>query len=281
VIATASVVVPCTGGEEMLEGCLASLEPQRADAEVIAVGAWDAAARERLSRLFPWTTFVDAEGGTSVFVRRSQGLARAKGSRVLLLEDHCRPSSGWLQALATTAHATAVGPVASGSSRSLATFALYLVEYSALMPPLAEGPIAARLAVNASYRREALLSVAEVWREAFHDNEVHDALRAAGHAPHAVAEALVESRLELPLGAACAHLFSGGRRFGGYCDRRALRVLAAPLLPFVLLGRILARVARRQPGSLPRALLSAPVILVLVTAWSLGEGLGALAPRRR
>ncbi len=276
---TVSIVVPCTGGEEALEGCLASLEAERADAEVVAVGAWDAAARERLARRFPWATLVNTDEGTSVFARRSRGIDRSCGSRVVLLEDHCRPSSGWLRALTATTAEAAVGPV-DAAPGSLARFALYLVEYSALLSPLPEGPSSALLAVNASYRREALLSVAEVWREAFYDNEVHDALRAAGHPLHALPSAVVETRLDLPFGAACAHLFSGGRRFGGYCDRRALRFVGAPLLPFVLLGRILSRVAGRRPAWLPRTLLSAPLVLALLTAWSLGEGLGVLRPRR-
>jgi hypothetical protein len=280
VIPTVSVVVSCTGGEETLEGCLASLEAERADAEVIAVGAWDAAARERLSRRFPWAVLVDADAGSSVFAARSRGIGGSRGSRVVLLEDHCRASSGWLPALTITTADAAVGPV-DAAPGSLASFALYLAEYSALLPPLPAGPSSALLAVNASYRREALLSVAEVWREAFYDNEVHDALRAAGHPLHAVPSAVVETRLHLPFGAACAHLFSGGRRFGRYCDRRALRFLAAPVLPFVLFGRIVSRVAGRRPAWLPRTLLSAPLVLALLTAWSLGEGLGALTPRTR
>ena len=49
-----SIVVACTGGAEILRRCLESLEAQRGDAEVIAVGAWDSSLRGRLSQRFPW-----------------------------------------------------------------------------------------------------------------------------------------------------------------------------------------------------------------------------------
>ena len=275
-----SIVVACTGGDEMLSGCLESLEAQRGDAEVIAVGAWDAPSRGRLSQRFPWVTLLEAEEGTSVFVRRARGLARSRGQRLMLLEDHCRAAPGWLQALTTAGQTAAGGPVRGDSAPSWRAFALYLVEYSALMPPLADGPCPALLAVNAAYGREALFAVTDAWREAFYDNEVHDALRASGHPTHAVAAAVVDSRLDLALKAACAHLFAGGRRFGGRCDNRTLRFLAAPILPLVLLGRILSRVARRRPSWLARTLLAVPLMLLLLAAWSAGEALGALAHRR-
>lgn len=273
-----SVVVACGGGEEMLRGCLESLEPQRGAAEVIAVGAWGDEARARLAGRFPWARLLEAHPEESVFRRRARGLEASGGALLVLLEDHCRPPAGWLAALTRGDQAAVGGPLSAESPRSLRSFALFLVEYSALLPPLPDRD-ATLLAVNAAYTRAVLFAVADRWRDGFYDNEVHDALRASGHPVCPARDAVVESRLDLPAAAACRHLHSGGRRYGGYAAHRVARVLAAPLLPVLLLGRIAFRVAGRRPGWLPRTVLAGPWLLVFLAAWSAGEGLGALSGR--
>jgi Glycosyltransferase like family 2 len=279
-----SVVVASFSGEASLRSCLDSLGTEHGGAEVIVSAALDPEAMDALARHYPGAQLVPAPAGTSVFALRARGLARATGDVAALVEDHCVAGPGWLRALADVAGdaAFAGGAVESGPVSSLADWALYLVEYGALMPPVAGGE--ALLAVNAAYPRRALEACRPVWEGGFHDNEVHDALRARGHRPLVVAGATVRSHLRLTLDRAMAHLFQGGRRFGAYrrarsrARERGLRLLAAPLVPFVLLARLAGRVARRRPRALPRLAVALPWVVCLLAAWSAGELAGQVAP---
>ncbi len=286
----ASVVVASFSGDEALCSCLDSLEPAHGDAEVVVAGAFDPARVETLRRRYGWAAFVAAPPGTSVFELRALGLRQASGGVVALLEDHCVVPPGWLSALRAGAESGephfAGGAVESGLVSSLRAWALYLVEYGALMPPVRDGA-RALLAVNAAYPRAALQACRPVWEQGFHDNEVHDALRASGHRPRVAAEATVRSHLRFPLGRAAGHLFAGGRRFGAYRRRRwsaaerLARILAAPLVPVTMLVRIFGRVLARRPGTLPRVVLALPHLACLLAAWSAGELVGHLTPAPR
>jgi hypothetical protein len=278
----ASIVVASFSGEEVLRSCLDSLERHHGDAEVIVPWAADPEALARVQSSYAWAELVGAERATSVFQLRSVGLSRARGDVTLLLEDHCEVGPGWLEALRGSVereHGFAGGPVESGS-RSLAGFALHVVEYGALMPPVVDSR--AILAVNAAYDRRALDACATVWADGFFDNEVHDALRAAGHVPRMIAGATVRTHLAWPLTRALRHLFQGGARFGAYRSQRSrraervLRVLAAPLVPALLLARLVGRVAIRRPRALPRLVFALPSVSLLVAAWGAGELAGQL-----
>jgi hypothetical protein len=284
----ASIVVASFCGEGALRSCLDSLERQHGDAEVIVSAALEPATMERLRQHYAWAQLVAAPPATTVFELRALGLARARAGVAVLLEDHCLVSEGWLGALAAPVEGGrgfAGGAVEGGLPTSLAEWALYLVEYGALMPPVSDPR--AILAVNAAYDRGALEACRPVWAGGFHDNEVHDALSAAGHAPRLAAEATVWSHLRRPLSDALAHLFRGGMRFGAYRQKRwsraqrVLRVLAAPTVPLVLVARTFGRVMRRRPRALPRFVLALPYVLCLVTAWSAGELVGHVRPRHR
>ena len=86
------------------------------------------------------------------------------------------------------------------------------------------------------------------------------------------------------LGQAIAHLYHGGRRFGGHRKAnaaplaRVFWLLASPAVPFVLLGRTIRRVAAHQPRRLIQVATSLPYMLLLVAGWSAGEAVGYLAP---
>ena len=281
----ASVVVASFSGEAALRSCLDSLERQHGDAEVIVSAAAEPDALVNLRSSYAWAEFVPAAPATTVFQLRARGLARARGDIAVLLEDHCRVGEGWLEALlgaVERGRGFAGGPVESGADAALADFAQYLVEYGALMPPVADA--GALLAVNAAYDRRALQSCAAVWAEGFHDNEVHDALRAAGQVPRVVAGATVRSHLRWPLPLAMAHLFLGGARFGSYRRRqwgpaeRVLRILAAPMVPAVLMARLASRLAGRRPRALPRFALALPSVVCLVASWCAGELAGYVRP---
>jgi glycosyltransferase involved in cell wall biosynthesis len=287
-----SVVVASFSGEAALRRCLESLEPQTAEAELIVAAGVEAAAVDRLQARFPRLTLVRAPRGTSAFRLRAIGLEQARGRLVVLTEDHCTAAPGWLEALRAhhrAGHAVVGGSVENGLSDGSYDWALYLCEYAAHMPPLGDGPARALSGVNVAYERDVLAGCRGVWQEAFYENEVHDAMRAAGHGLRRSGQARVSSHLALPLREAAAHLFRGGRRFGGYRRARssgplrALLPVGALALPGLLTWRVVRAVAARRPRRLAATARGLPYIVALNSAWAAGEAVGYLrggpAPR--
>ncbi len=85
---------------------------------------------------------------------------------------------------------------------------------------------------------------------------------------------------------AMGHLFKGGYHFGRYraqqCSSlgRWFWVAASPAVPPVLLGRIVRRVASRQPKRLWHLLRGIGYLILLLLAWSVGEAGGYLSRYR-
>jgi hypothetical protein len=281
----ATVVIASFSGEAALRRCLESLEPQAIGAEVVVATDAEAGGVGRLQERFPRFRFLSAPPGTSVFRLRSMGVDQASGPLVAMTEDHCTFAPGWLNALRAgmrNGRAIVGGPVESGLSGRAYDWALYLCEYAAHMPPLADGPVPALSGVNVAYDRRLLLGCRGVWQEAFYENEVHDALRAQGHGLHRSGTASVTSHLSLPLRAAAAHLFRGGRRYGRHRRARAsaplrvVRPIGALALPALLTWRVLRVVTARRPERLGITARGLPGIVALHSAWSAGEALGYL-----
>jgi glycosyltransferase involved in cell wall biosynthesis len=283
-----SVVVASFSGEAALVRCLSSLFPQAADAEVIVATNAPTEVVARVATHFPAVHFIQGPEDASVFRLRTLGVAQARGNIIALLEDHCTVSPQWLDAFCAACrggHPIVGGPVENGLCHRIYDWALYLCEYGAFMPPLPEGPAPILSGINVAYSRQALWSCRPTWEDTFHENEVHDALRAAGHRLHLAVGAGVRSHLGMSFTEAMAHLFTGGRHFGRYrrsqssTARRWLWVAATPSVPFVLIGRIFRAVAARQPKRLGVLLCGLPYVCGLLGAWSLGEAMGYLTHR--
>jgi glycosyltransferase involved in cell wall biosynthesis len=288
-----SVVVASFSGEPALRRCLESLESQCAEgAEVIVASDLEASLREPLAARFPRVRFLQAPRGSGVFRLRARGVAEARGRLVALTEDHCTASPEWVDSLLAASragHPVVGGPVENGLEEGTYDWALYLCEYGAHMPPLPEGPAEILSGLNLAYDRALLDRCRETWREAFHENEVHDALRAQvpGFALHRVEKAVVTSHLDMSMTEAMAHLFQGARRYGRHRKSispsgvRLLLPLATVALPPLLVWRELRNVAARRPRLLGKTVRGLPYIASLVSAWSAGEALGYLAPAPR
>ncbi|MEE8525494.1 MAG: hypothetical protein V3T72_16275 [Thermoanaerobaculia bacterium] len=284
-----SVVVASFSGEQALDCCLESLESQPQavaigeTVELIVATCIESTALSRLQKRHPEVVFIAVPPPTDVFELRSVGVARARGQLVALTEDHVTVSRRWLEAL-RAAHGAGRGVAGGPVDHGGGGWALFFCEYGLYMPPVGEGPVPTLSGVNAGYDRELLMGCRSTWEHGFHENEVHDALRAAGHELYLVPEASIESHLEMSFSAAARHLFSGGRQFAGYQESRSprrvaiFRALASPAVPMVLLWRIFRRVARRRPRRLGRLLRVLPALVGLLSAWSAGEACGYLGP---
>ena len=283
-----SVVVAAWHGAETLRASLhaLALEPGSAALEILVCRGeallpggmppeWLGGARE-----------VVLPSGTSVPMLRAEGIRRARGVRVVLLEDHCPIRPGWLNALRSgvAASPTAVvgGPVGHGrSAGSLTSWAVYLQDYSPLSPPLPPGLGAMPTGCNISLPRALLGEIEPVWRDGVIETSLWVAIRDSA-VPVVLLDAMaVEHRGEYRLGAVVVQSWHHGRLFGAWRDRQAglgvrlFRAVAAPIVVPLIMARTLTRVSARRI-SIGRSMLAIPTLALLVGAWVVGEGWGAL-----
>jgi hypothetical protein len=280
-----------------LERCLAALRAQESPPELEVLVPFDASADVAHARAaFPDARFlpmgqvavaepVPGESGRHELYdrRRSAGLAAARGELVALLEDRGAPGPRWARAMVDLHRgrrlAAAGGAIACGS-REPWSRAVFLCDFGRYEPPLAPGPARALSDTNVCYRREDLLAVRAEWEPRFHEPRVHAALAARGGAlwldPAPVVE---QARSGLGVRRLLAERYHWGSLYGRIRARglpprrRRLYALLAPLLPPLLLWRIVRGRAGR-PGGTAGALALAPRLLLLLAAWSAGESAG-------
>lgn len=285
-----SVVVASFSGEHVLARCLDSILAQRITAEIIVATNADGEEVGRLSSRYTDIRFVQCPAGADVFALRSAGVKQANGQVVVLTEGHCTVCVDWLPALLDEqdrGHRIVGGPVENGHAHGAYNWALYFSEYGCYMPPHPPGQARVVSGINIAYDCELLRSCEDTWRQEFRENEVHEVLGHRGAQLCVSPAALVYSHLEFGFAEAIAHLFSGGRRFGGHRRLHSSRtkkvfwMFASPAIPVVLLGRITLRVMQRNPRRLWPLLMSTPFLVSLVGAWSLGEVAGCFGLNSR
>ena len=291
-----SVVVTIVDGGEQLRRCLLALAPQAGNPAVEVLIPCDDTVGNlgTLQGEFPGFRFlplgrlstVRSTGSPAgqhelIDQRRAAALAAATGDVVAMLEDRGVPRRDWVGALLdlhTRLPHPAIGGAIEWAGQGVLSWAVYACDFGRSRSAQPEGPREFLSSCNLSYKRPAIEAAGSLWRERYHETQVHDALRRAGgvlwFAPGAVVE---QARSGLRLVPLLAERFAWGRRYAvTRADRasrpeRLLRTLTALLLPALLYLRILLRHAPETPA---RVLRATPALLLLLSAWSLGEGAG-------
>ena len=222
-------------------------------------------------------------------VLRARGLGAARGELVGLLEDHARPGADWC-ARVVAAHgkpyAAIGGAIENGVDRPL-NWAVYYCDFGRYQNPVPAGPSAFASDANVTYKRSALWPIRASWEESFREVVVHGALAARGETVALDPSIVVhQDRRDLRLGAAVRERFVWGRSYGATRaallprSTRMIYAVCSPLLPAILVLRMArtAWIRRTHFGAFLRAL---PLIAVLVTIWSAGEGVGYATGRPR
>jgi len=211
------------------------------------------------------------------------GLLAADAPLVAFSTARMLPRPGWLASLAGRLRAAGAagvgGPIEAGARLTATDRAVALLRYSNYFPPSPEPDHAEPPGENALYRRDRLFEVESSWAEGFWEVEVHRALRDRGHSLAICGPAVAAFEGGAGLFALIGQRFAHGRRYGsgrsaglGRAARLA-RVALAPMVPPLLCARIVARL-RGRGMSLGPWLASAPSLLVLATAWAVGEAVG-------
>ena len=217
------------------------------------------------------------------------GLNASERDIVAFSINQCVVCIGWARAILD---GLAYGDAGVGGTLDLADGtsqtgkAIYFLRYSAFLGVRERARRAVRdiAGDNAAYRRDVLARYGP-YDHGFWEIEAHHWLRADGGTL-----ALVPG-MEVSFGGAPSLIpfmrqrFAHGRHFGawraGIGGRAAWKMLlAAPLVPFVLLLRTVRRVAGR-PGALATLVACIVPFLLLATAWASGEAAGAFTPSPR
>lgn len=213
---------------------------------------------------------------------RGIGIRQARAPLVALIEDVGLPDPDWAAHVVkehANGYAAVGGAMENGIDRPL-NWALYFGDFGRYQNPIPRGPSAFVSDANVCYKRAALERVADAWPNSYNEARVHGALASRGEVLALSPEIVVrQNRLNLRLGSVLTERYVWGRSYaatrvaGVPASKRAVFAILCPLLPIVLFLRQLKKVldSKRNRGAFLR---SAPLTMLLNTAWSCGEFVG-------
>jgi len=283
-----SVVVVALDGGGNLARCLQALQRQDAPPSMEIIVAIESRLHDvKMSEQFPDVEFIWPSPGRHTFAElRAAGVRMSSGEIVAITEDQCIPPARWCANVVAEHrarfNAAIGGPVDKEGSDSALNWAIYLRELGVgYMPPVTDGPSAQLTDCNVTYKRAALDTLAEIWRDAFHEPKVHGALIARGDPLWLAAGLLTMQQRSFQLGPALRERYEFGRLYGAMrvanvaAARRLLMAAASLLLPFLLVSRVFLTAFRkgRHQWQCFRALF---FLSLFAAVWSWGELLGYL-----
>lgn len=281
-----SVVVAAWTGPAELRRCLSALGPQvdAAGDEIIAVRNF--ALDGSLAALISGSRFEDILlPGATVPELRAAGLARATGTIVAFIEDHCTCVPAWRDAIVGAHGVSAIGvggPVDLAPGGRPLDWAVYFHDYARYMPPMLSGPVESLSGANMSWARRFLADLGPgLPREVLEAALVWECVRRGERMYLSAAAVVVQSRRNQAAGAlrlafAQARGYASGRIVGASLVSRLARSVASVLLPPLLAARIVAATLRSR-RHISRLVMALPWLLVLLVAWSAGEAVGYIA----
>ena len=278
-----SVVVASVNGLPYLAECLDSLAIYAPATEVVVADWTDEETRALVRQRWPDVTILSFDEPKAVPELRAAGIAATTAPYVAVIEDHCRITAAWEDAI-LEAH-RAGHHVVGGSVRNVKTgrirdWAPFFCEYSAFMDPSPSGAVDDLTGMNVSYDREALAEIADLLAEGRWESDLHPRLRERGYEFWSAPGAVIEHAKDFGFVEFASQRYHYSRSFAGMRNpvlgaRRALYALATPLL-VPLLARRIVRNVRSRPAYAPAFRRAAPLVLLYTTIWAFGELVGYL-----
>ncbi|MGH9802055.1 MAG: hypothetical protein ACRD82_16960 [Blastocatellia bacterium] len=301
-----SILVTVVSGKAGVRRCLEALRPQvqAITAEIIVpYDAWSPEVGE-LKTEFPEVCFhliSDLGAAASADIsshqhrlydrRRAVGLSLVRGRLIAMTEDLAVPAPDWIGQI-MSAHKnqpySVIGGTIDNAIDRPMNWALYYCDFGRFGSPLPARNAGFVSDINVSYKREAIESVRDIWREAYHETTVHWAMRERGielrldprlkvyqHRPPMTFAKAFRERIEW--GRVFAETRIGAIGF----PRGIFFILAVPLLPAVLLARV-AKHMLRQRRTFSQMVAALPLAAGLLIGWAWGELSGYMSgPVRR
>jgi glycosyltransferase involved in cell wall biosynthesis len=283
-----SIVVASHNARTTVEDCLDSIRRQAgAEAEVLLVDNSTDGTGDVVRERFPELSVLRLPPSALIPDLWAAGIRASRGDIVAITTAHCVPSERWAEAMleALAGRASAVGgAIDNDPGGSAVDWAVYLCRYAAYMPPVREGFVVEIAGDNAAYKRAAIDACRAAWSDGFWEAAVHTQLRRAGQRLWLAPAAVVCHKRSFDFAGFLRQRFVHGMRYGRDRCRetgvavRGLRALASPLIPAILLFRIVRHVRNKQRHGkeLARAL---PFLLAFLLAWATGELVGYVRGR--
>ncbi|MGQ0657622.1 MAG: glycosyltransferase [Chromatiales bacterium] len=286
-----SVVLATPGSSETIAATIYHLRRQsvadRLELVIVARSAEALALDEKVVSGFWGYQVVSVGPFLSIGHANAAGVRAARSEVVALAEDHCFPDPGWAAALIerhTRDEVAAVGPVIRNANPgTLVSWCDFVIGYGPWIEPAPDGEQPFLPGHNSSYKKTALMEFGAQLDDLLEAETVlHVKMRERGYRlviePRAKTAHVNFAKLSswLPVQFHCGRVFAANRAQDWGWAKRALYVVASPLIPGIRLARSI-RHMRRPQQSHPSLLRLTLLLGIGLAADGLGQLVGYLA----
>ena len=281
-----SVVIASKVGSPFIEQCLDSvkLQADALNAEVIVVIPQGETYASRIADQYPWARVVRS-AETKVPALRRHGVEESSGDLIAVIEEHCSAKEDWLatviSALESGEYSAVGGPVVDYNYDKLRDWTVYFCEYNGALPPFAAGETGNLNDANIAYPRSVLMEHKSLLDDGYWPMTLHGTLLASGHKMLSVPGMVVYHRGPFPYRYYLGQRFLFSRAYTGVRAQnksalwRLIYLVAAPVLPAVLLARIALRVFSKR-CHIGKFILALPLTIIALVVLVAGEWIGCL-----
>lgn len=212
------------------------------------------------------------------------GILAGKSERIALTTAQFLPPKNWIDNLLTADLDSWVaigGPIENDPAPNTVRWAVYFLRYIKFAPPAFTGTVKEIAADNAIYRRSEILKYSDLLKEGFWEPSFHYCFHRAGQRLGLDQRLLTYYKGHHHPGRFMVQRYAHGREFGYSRSQNShklvqlIYLVAAPLVPLVLLSKIAGRTFKRW-RYLPKLFRSLPWLILFCIAWSVGEARGYL-----
>lgn len=278
-----SVIVPCTNSLSDFRTCAAALEAQTGPKpEIIAVERLGPEFVSRVEAEFPDARIVSVASDSTIPQMRAVGIRAASADAIGVIEDHVIVPPEWTERMLGELAAgsdVVAGPVDNLATETLVDWAAFLCEYSAVLPPLNDGPSDWLPGNNTVYRREVLERFDSLLDDGKWENHLHDHMRDGGVTLTLRNDIISGHKMHYTFGLyfsqryLYSRSFAGARVKGEPLGKRILMGFMAFALPPLVYFRVLRNVIAKG-RHVPKLLRSLPLLVPFSLSWGAGEVAG-------
>lgn len=276
-----SVAIASVNGFPYLAECLDGLRRHCPATEVILADWTDEETRRRVREGWPEVRLLSFDEPATVPELRAAGIAAASAPRVAVIEDHCVVTDGWAQRIIEAhraGHGVVGGAIRNAAVERVRDWAAFFCEYSEHMEPLPAGPAQTLPGMNVSYNGDAIAAMQSLLDAGSWETWLHPHLQQCGFELHCVDGLTLEHVKDFDLREFLSQRWHYSRSHAGMRNaelgpKRAFYALSTPVLVPVLFTRIARNVFRKRSHR-REFVLAAPIVMLFVTTWALGEAVG-------
>jgi glycosyltransferase involved in cell wall biosynthesis len=286
-----SVIVAAQNAGDSIVACLDSLLTQEFNQvlQIIVVDGSSDNTAALVKTRFPDLYLIQRPCPSSLPHLLGVGISVAEGAVVAITEAHCTFPPDWAGRV-LAAHeadpAPAIGGVVEpGPTLGWSDWALYFADYGQFMRPLHSGPVREMPGENVSFKVGALNAARRAGdsfeQTGFWKTFLCERLQQANQVLLSVAEIVVFYNRHLGITSIIVRRLTHGRCLGGMrrlqisWQRRTLIVVGGWLLPGLIFVRLWRNVWPKRRHRF-KFIISLPLILIAIVAWSIGEWWGTL-----